>query len=749
MKRPGNHLHHRMWSSLTYRFDRAVSGTVIKQFGVLLTVFICLYLLWLGISLAIPSHYQKMINKEIPAPQWSVIAQMIDPGNQHMVGVPDTLSQTMAKNIVALPDSTGQAISSQIGAENLQSEPNNWIRLLVLLISMSGTIVFGGLLISTITNVFEQRVNIVREGLMNYHYKDHIVILGCNKIIIGLLAQLIRKPQYQKSKIVLLTTQSVPEVKRSLMSELPVKELKRIHILAGERTSMKDINRLWLPFAKEVYILGENNEPDHDSQNNASLNMIESSLKDHYKNAKMLIDNYPKILNCNVLFNSQTTYVAHQFLNFQKLKENGKREDSPVNINSFSFYEKWAQKVFVGGHHKEIIYSPLDFEPIPPESDKYVHVIIAGMSRMGFAIGLEAARLGHFANFDRKKTKITFIDAHADREIHYFGSRFQDFYNAIDVNYHDLLNQKHFFKQGGLPFIDLELNVVNGHFESPEVRELLLNWTADPNALTTIAICFNDPGVCLAAGLYLPNEIYSRKLRVIVQQEAEDSILSLLYADNKKVDNRYENVKAFGMIDNCLDLSLHSDFKAKAINYFYYSYSLLSYFDASVIKEMNEGWQGLRERFKWSSRYNAESIPTKLRAIGTWSAKPEELNSFFTTDHIELLARIEHARWNIDVLLAGFSAPSDDIALESMRTADLAWEALQSTEDKDKALIFNRLKSEHENYVETFKRKMIHPCLVPYEKLSEFYKDIDKKLVKCIPVLQTEYVNKNMTIRLH
>ncbi len=558
-----------IWKSITYKFDRLASGSILRKFLTLITVFLLLYLVWLFVFTFCVSGHDKMINKDIPSRHWSIIAQMIDPGNQHMIA-----DDTVSVNV--LPTELSKVVVDTTSNKKTPTivktvKIDNTLRWLVLLISISGTLVFSGLLISTFTNIFEQRVTIVRQGLMNYYYEKHLVIIGCNKIVVGLINQLLKKPEYNKSKIVILTSQNVQEVKQLLVSKLPAKGISRIQILSGNRTCKEDLNRLWLPQAKVAFILGENNEDDHDSLNTACLAKMEEILCDYYLNDYTRLKHYPQILDCNILFDSQTTYTAHQFLNFQKLDTEGRRKDTPLNINVFSFYEKWTQKVFVGCKHCEILYSPLDFEPIDYNSNKYVHVVVGGITRMGFAVGLQAARLGHFANFERKKTRITFIDSNAEREMNFFATRFQNFYDAVDVTFIDLLNGRSNFKEGTLPFIDVELTFINGHFESPELREKLMTWTSDPDALTTIAICFNNPSVCLAAGLYLPNDIYSKKVRVIVQQETEHSILSSLHPDKSKVDNRYENVTPFGMVDDCIDLNLHSDFKAKAVNYFYSS----------------------------------------------------------------------------------------------------------------------------------------------------------------------------------
>ncbi len=709
MKKSDHSLFGKIADYLTSRFDKSVSGTAMKQLLVLFTVFTVLYLFWLAVFQLFFYHYTGMVNKDIPGTGWSIIAQMIDPGNQHMIGA--------AK------------------AKDTDTIIVDWqLRLLVLLISLTGAFAFGGLLISTISNVFDRRVAIIREGLMSYRYKNHVVILGCNNIVMGLLNQILCEPGYVGSKIVVLTSRNVSELKRLLASEFPKQKMKRIDVLFGDRSSRNDLERVWIHLSKEIFIPGENNEPDHDSKNNACVKQIESILDDYFPNEYDL-----KQLDCNVMFDSQTTHAAHQFLNLQCSNPSDKRRNH-LNVNSFSFYEKWAQKVFVACKHENTIYPPLDFETISPDSDKYVHVIIAGMTRMGFALGVQAARLGHYANYKRQKTRITFIDSHADRESNYFASRFQSFYNSVDVHYEDAYSGEKLRKQGTLPFINIELNFINGHFESKQVREKLVNWTSDPDALTTIAICFYNPANCLAAGLYLPDKVYENKAKVLVQQETGHSILSLLFADDPRVDNRYENVRAFGMVNDCIDINLQSSFKAMAVNYFYSSFSFPAELSDEDYRMMRSGWNVLKERYKWSSRYNADSFPGKCRAIGAANADLNQLPSYFSDlNNIGLLTEMEHARWNVDALLAGYAPPEEEVIAESGRTADRAWDAFVSGGKDENNPVFIKLKNAHSVYINGNKKKMIHPCLIPFDQLSEYYKDIDRKLVSCIPIIEKSF----------
>jgi len=264
-------------------------------------------------------------------------------------------------------------------------------------------------------------------------------------------------------------------------------------------------------------------------------------------------------------------------------------------------------------------------------------------------------------------------------------------------------------------------------------------WTSDENALTTIAICLNKPANCLAAGLYLPKEVYKENVRILVQQETEHSILSLMYPDETKVRNIYKHVKPFGMTNDCIDLSLHEDFKAKAVNYFYNHNNSLPEKLENVFMEMDSDWYGLRERFKWSSRYSAESIKTKLRVIGAEDASPSELDPLFTQENIELLARTEHARWNAYTLLSDLFPPTEEEAGISKETADEAWSAYIAGDRNEENPVFKQKKDDHGKIVKEYKKKMVHPCLVPFDELSEYYKDIDRRLVKCIPLIEKEF----------
>jgi hypothetical protein len=269
---------------------------------------------------------------------------------------------------------------------------------------------------------------------------------------------------------------------------------------------------------------------------------------------------------------------------------------------------------------------------------------------------------------------------------------------------------------------------------------MLLGFTTDPNALTTLAICFNDPATCLAAGLYLPEEIYRRNVNILIHQSSENSIMASLDQEDEKVFDKYKRVKIFGMQNKGLELCLNNKFKAMAVNYFYYSptFTLPNAFSDKELAKMKKDWVSLKERFKWSNRNNAESFPTKIRALQSLQPDTPNLADWLTPENVEMLARMEHARWNADALLAGFYPTPEEVRKESTRTADLVWEALKANEGNFENKDVAELKENHEGFVKSWKQKMIHPCIVPFDELSEYYKEIDRRLVRSMALIEAE-----------
>lgn len=79
-----------------------------------------------------------------------------------------------------------------------------WNRFLAFLISITGSALMGGLLISIFSNIIDRRVERAREGQIGYKFRNHYVIIGFDKMAIGLIKQLYQKSVAEQSDLRLI-----------------------------------------------------------------------------------------------------------------------------------------------------------------------------------------------------------------------------------------------------------------------------------------------------------------------------------------------------------------------------------------------------------------------------------------------------------------------------------------------------------------------------------------------------------------
>lgn len=602
-------------SRCSIRIDRIIQSSFLKQVAMLVSiniVFLLLcFLLW-GIFLGDWSF-------------WKVYNNYIDTGNQAGAG----------------------------GGER-------WIAIIT---SIIGSFLFGCLLISTLSNIIERRIERYRNGLVRYRHSGHYVIIGADPMLDELTGQLLRKSG--EKDIVILTTKDADNVRRRLTAGLSPEESRRIFVCYGSRDSRKELESIHVADAEEVYILGESGEIDdieyfHDSLNVDCLYKIGDicCLHSRPENSKKL--------KCRMSMEYSTTFSVFQFSDIpEEFKEK-------INLYPFNFYEDWARKVLVFNRAGDITYQPLDYgSAISYESECFVHLVIIGMSKMGIAMAIEAAHIAHFPNFIRdrsKRTRITFIDRDARACSDEFRQAYPYLFDLSHSTFIDTENgtvQKRepspAYSHLGGDFLDIEWQFVHGRIESEPVRRLLSDWAGDSNAMMTIAVCLNLTHQSIATAMYLPDCIRDKAVPVLVQQRITPSII-----DNIS-QSRYSNLKAFGMISGSLTLDGTIEAMARRVNYVYDALygndDLDETIKKSTDKDVNDEWEKLRRRKplvkQWSNIYNACSIPTKLRSIGITDCedigKPTKGNIVKLDEaQYNLLAEVEHNRWNIEGLLLGY-----------------------------------------------------------------------------------------------
>lgn len=663
----------------TLGFDRAFSGRGRKQFawlvGILLLFFGVIYLVSWFFTFPEPSDAAALDSSQgaggsdVPMGRLlQLICLFIDPGS----------------------------------VTNVSPE----LRWFSLGVAILGLLLFTGLLISVVSNMLERRVERYREGEIAYPLENHIVVIGFDEMVPVLVRQICSESRYGNCYILIQSVQPAVEVRNRIHTVLDARQERRILVLHAQRNSTEELAKLCTTRAREIFLIGEANEYDHDSLNIDSLQKI--------------VEIHNKTPNCSripvsVLFEYQTTYAAFQI---SDLAEEWRKQ---IDFHPFNFYEEWAKKLLVKRCYEEgttkVEYPALDREPITRESDQTVHLVIIGMSRMGVALGVEAAQLLHFPNFCRNprlKSRITFIDAAADEEMNFFRGRYRHYFDLAPCHYRDMTRPD---EERILPpnwdccprtdFLDVEFEFIKGRAETPAVQNLLAKWAEDLKQQLSIAICLNFPPQAMAMGLYLPDVIYARNIPVFVRQETSSALLDLLNNRLKKEPlNRYSHVFPFGMLANSFDLDRRNTRRAQLVNYIYDYKGTYGTSPSAVPSdhELQQKWDKLPVALQWSNFYCADSVDIKLRSLGFRATPPVQL----TEAQIEQIAEVEHNRWSMEKLLLGYRkpTPAEEILCQ------------------DKAV-----RKEYKN------KQFIHPDIRPYAELDEGTKDYDRCISECLPLI--------------
>ncbi len=608
-----------------------------------------------------------------PSIFWTVYYHFIDPGNQHMT-------------------------TSQSG------------RILSALIAILGVFLLNGLLVSSIVGSIDSRKEKWLKGGVKYpcflNNKKHYVIIGGNDMVFGIVRQIFENATSIEAKtsqevktsqlpyILIQTSRDVEEFRRELFSTLTEQQQQHIIIFYGSRTSEEELKNLWLQQAIEIYILGEQTrtdelEPYHDTINMRCFDLLTqiAARNSDRQNAQSV--------KCYVMFEYQTSFAAFQSSNQPRIVKTKDGKDLLTFI-PFSPYESWAQTALVNGNittpdNITITYNNIDEDGISYDSDKTVHIIIVGMSKMGTALAIETAHLAHFPNFVRdnsKRTKITFIDKSACKESDFFMGRFPDLFKLckwtdVDGKVHnESIPECDAYKYFGKNFLDIEWEFRNGGIESKENRDYLKScFEENSNEIVTIAVCLPRPHQSLAAALYLPKVAIHKANDIWVYQPQSGELLLDINKNKVKAGNSiwdqttYRKLKPFGMLSQGFDANLLENEAIMYCENFYEAKdALVSQFKKDNDNDNTCYWNHWnRENVEnavskielsigklwaiWSNIYQINTLNLKWRSLGL------DFSKLDAPDVKKLFAEVEHNRWNIEKLLMGYK-PLEDHTLD-------------------------------------------------------------------------------------
>ena len=241
-------------------------------------------------------------------------------------------------------------------------------------------------------------------------------------------------------------------------------------------------------------------------------------------------------------------------------------------------------------------------------------------------------------------------------------------------------------------------------------------------------------------GMNLPDEVYDNAVPVFIRQDRADDFVTNLRAADEKVyaydkvedgtlvqerrQHRYANIYPFGMNDMAYWSDETPLKQAKLLNYLYetadystFHFTSLADLDAmpatALWAEADRYWRALTMAKKWSNLYCAYSISCKLATLRTMRGlEPDDRSQDLqdlSAEEVEMLARVEHNRWNTEKLLMGFRKP-------------------KKAEDKYENPSYDReLQNNKELYV--------HYDIRPFEQLPPDVQQLDYEISQYIPWL--------------
>ena len=483
-------------------------------------------------------------------------------------------------------------------------------------------------------------------------HENHVLILGGGRQLVSMISALTDdRSVWKDSEIVVLTTQWDNE------NDLRNKELAQK--------------------AQVIYIIGEDQEPNHDS---VSIRCCQKLQK--------ICRGTGRTIPCYLVFQNPSSFDVYN-------KDVETLDGTDLRVDVVNAKEHLAEQVLVADHNgiDEVDYPKIDYRRIPLESSgfrkeegireedgSFVHFAIAGMTDIARAMALTAAHNCHFPNFKegKNRTVISFIDTGMVEKMDRFIDSLTHLFKLSHYRYisFDEKGQPHVIHH--VPdvaygdFLDIEWEFIDGNIRAPGVRTLLEKWAVEPERSLSFAICYERQEDNTTATLHLPSSIYASGCPVFTHLEDDGNVL---YQDDP--------------------LFLARTKKGQRVNFIYNQN-----YDAIKYPDPVSAWYAISEVRKLSSIYCANALNVRKRSFdlgnghGLSSLTEAQRHSLFDT---------EHRRWMMSALLLGY-APVEQAVRD-------AWKARRLSTDSDTANAakeeYQALKSNH----------FIHLDITPYDDL--------------------------------
>ncbi len=718
------------------KFDRLLSKSLARQFAALAGILVVLFLLsWFLLYKSGCEWGQFSKNKNIP--EWLLPLYL--------------LIDTNALNNLYINGVHGVAL------------------LISSVIYIFGLLIFNGMIISVLTNAIERRVQNHRKGHIHYLNSGHYVIMGWDDMVPSIITHIFDKDK--DAFVLLMSATDADDIREKLHKVFSKKQIKNIIINFGHRMSKEYYKDIHVETAEQVYIVGKRSLPAHDAINVECIDSICTYLKQPNVTGRPKrivcvfddLDTYSafktseifcKVNNLDIEFVPYNFYAGWAKQVFVK----GFHRDLGRSGEEIAY-----PAVYGKGYTKD------DQIALTKNDQRYVHLVFVGTTNFAVAFAMEAAHMLHFPNGNKLPTRITFVDLNADKEMGEFITRNRHFFEVQRHRYIDVSGGYETGSYSSLPweqptlfnnnnkeqryernvdydFLDVEFEFIKGDIFSASVQNLISEWANDKKGqYLSIFLAMSNQRQNFVMSMNMPDDVYDNEIPIFIRQDRSDNFVSnLRKADEAIKDDpkknvysfvksgkliekenkpgRYSNIYPFGMNMTAYSTDEKSLQQAKLINYLYSTMLPTGHFQSeltlnampkdAIETEANRHWKGLSVALKWSNLYQAYNLKIKLTILRSARGLGEDDSSHdiwpISDTEAEMLARIEHNRWNVEKLLMGFRKPRRE-------------------EDK-----YTEENKPYAKELERNKKRFIHHDIRPFDELNEV-KELDKEFARYIP----------------
>lgn len=294
--------------------------------------------------------------------------------------------------------------------------------------------------------------------------------------------------------------------------------------------------------------------------------------------------------------------------------------------------------------------------PLVPDDPRRLHLVIEGLGEMGEAVMLRVLKSGHFAN--GRKPAFTLVDRQTGVA-------------------RERLAQRH-------PMMEslCDLDWIDGEMGAAETQRRIAQRLSGPDDIGIVAICADDDHGNFAAALQTAFRQSRADVPIFVRLSTSAGLAEILKAEKSEAA-LVRRIEAFGLVADCCsaDVVLEERLSrfAREFHQAYVANRILA--GVPETDPAMKDWDALDEAFRESNCEQAEHLEVKLMTTGfAPDASGIPLPIAFDDAQIEILAKMEHARWCAERWLSGWTwAPPPKNVARRTSPYLVAWEQLDES----------------------------------------------------------------------